>query len=145
MGLHTLPGCTAVSPVQDPTTLINSTDCSYVDNSNEGCTYTPASTAAYGAGFSAVGGGVYVTEFAETGISSVTSPPSTTLILSHLPLLQDLVLPPRKRPQFHLIQRHNYRHLYFRPTHRQLAIHKLLDGPILCSPKSYLRHHPLRR
>lgn len=69
MGLHTLPGCTAVSPVQQSSSIVNSTDCSYLSNNNEGCTYTVDTTASYGAGFAAAGGGVYATEFSEDGIS----------------------------------------------------------------------------
>lgn len=70
MGLHTLAGCEQVSQVQS-STLINSTDCSYLTNSNEGCITTNPSTASYGAGFAQAGGGMFVTEFAETGISYV--------------------------------------------------------------------------
>lgn len=70
MGLHTLAGCKQVSQVQS-STLINSTDCSYLTNSNEGCITTNPSTASYGAGFAQAGGGMFVTEFAETGISYV--------------------------------------------------------------------------
>jgi len=68
MGLHTDPGCTQVSPVQT-STLINSTDCSYLTNSNQGCIVTEPSVASYGAPFASAGGGVWVTEFAESGIS----------------------------------------------------------------------------
>ncbi|KIK06242.1 glycoside hydrolase family 16 protein [Laccaria amethystina LaAM-08-1] len=68
MGLHTLAGCKQVSQVQS-STLINSTDCSYLTNSNEGCITTNPSTASYGAGFAQAGGGMFVKEFAETGIS----------------------------------------------------------------------------
>ncbi|KAF8799405.1 hypothetical protein BYT27DRAFT_7003199, partial [Phlegmacium glaucopus] len=68
MGLHTLPGCTQVSPKQS-STLIDSTDCSYLHNGNQGCTTTDPSTASYGAGFARAGGGVFVTEYAATGIS----------------------------------------------------------------------------
>ncbi|KAG9003572.1 hypothetical protein FRB93_010990 [Tulasnella sp. JGI-2019a] len=68
MGLHTNPGCTQVSPVET-STLINSTDCSYLTNSNEGCIVTNPATTSYGAGFASAGGGVWVTEFAESGIS----------------------------------------------------------------------------
>jgi hypothetical protein len=70
MGLHTLAGCKQVSQVQS-SSLINSTDCSYLINSNEGCITTNPSMASYGAGFAQAGGGMFVTEFAETGISYV--------------------------------------------------------------------------
>jgi hypothetical protein len=68
MSLHTQAGCTQQSPTQT-STLVNSTDCSYLSNSNQGCVVTVPSTQSYGAGFAAAGGGVYVTEFIENGIS----------------------------------------------------------------------------
>ncbi|KIK69978.1 glycoside hydrolase family 16 protein [Collybiopsis luxurians FD-317 M1] len=67
MTLHTEPGCTQKNP--QTSTIINSTDCSYEDNDNEGCAVTDSSTSSYGSGFSAAEGGVFVTEFATTGIS----------------------------------------------------------------------------
>lgn len=72
MGLHTESGCTQVSPVQS-STLINSTDCDYNTNSNEGCIVTNPTTKSYGADFASAGGGVFITEFAEDGISYVNS------------------------------------------------------------------------
>jgi len=69
MGLHTLPGCTAVGAKQDPSSKTLSTDCSYLTNSNQGCAVNAGDPASYGAAFAQAGGGVYVTEFAETGIS----------------------------------------------------------------------------
>ncbi|KII90816.1 glycoside hydrolase family 16 protein [Plicaturopsis crispa FD-325 SS-3] len=68
MALHTEPGCTQASAVQS-STLVNSTDCSFQTNSNQGCVVTDPSTSSYGAGFASAGGGVFVTEFAEAGIS----------------------------------------------------------------------------
>lgn len=68
MALHTNPGCKLENSVQT-STLINSTDCSYLANSNEGCVVTDPSLQSNGATFAASGGGVFVTEFAETGIS----------------------------------------------------------------------------
>jgi hypothetical protein len=70
MGLHTNPGCT-VTGQQQSSTLLNSTDCSNLDNSNQGCITTDPNPASYGAAFAAAGGGVFVTEFATTGISCV--------------------------------------------------------------------------
>ncbi|KAK0487139.1 glycoside hydrolase family 16 protein [Armillaria novae-zelandiae] len=61
-------GCTQVDPVQS-STLINSTDCNYEANSNSGCVVTDPSKASYGANFASSQGGVFVTEYAETGIS----------------------------------------------------------------------------
>lgn len=78
MTLHTEPGCAQVAPVQS-STIVNSTDCSYENDSNQGCVVMDPSTASYGAGFAAAGGGVFVTEYAATGISiwffSVRLPP----------------------------------------------------------------------
>ncbi|KAJ7205979.1 glycoside hydrolase family 16 protein [Mycena pura] len=68
MTLHTNPGCHQVAPVQS-STVINSTDCSYMDNSNAGCGVMDPNDASYGAKFAAAQGGVFVTEFAEAGIS----------------------------------------------------------------------------
>lgn len=68
MGLHTNPGCT-VTGQQQSSTLLNSTDCSNLDNSNQGCITTDPNPASYGAAFAAAGGGVFVTEYATTGIS----------------------------------------------------------------------------
>lgn len=68
MGLHTTQGCTQANPVQS-STLINSTDCNFETNSNEGCIVTNPTTASYGEAFASAGGGVFVTEFAADGIS----------------------------------------------------------------------------
>jgi hypothetical protein len=69
--LHTEPGCTVVNAVQT-STLVNSTDCSFKTNSNEGCVVEDPDPNSYGAAFAAAGGGVFVTEFAETGVSCVS-------------------------------------------------------------------------
>ncbi|KAI0699209.1 concanavalin A-like lectin/glucanase domain-containing protein [Cytidiella melzeri] len=70
MGLHTATGCTLTNAsVQQTSTLINSTDCSVTANNNEGCIVTNPNTTSYGPGFASTGGGVFVTEFAEKGIS----------------------------------------------------------------------------
>ncbi|KAJ8521871.1 hypothetical protein ONZ45_g1508 [Pleurotus djamor] len=68
MGLHATQGCSQVNPVQS-SPLINSTDCNHDANNNQGCIVTPPSFNSYGPAFSAAGGGVWVTEFAEKGIS----------------------------------------------------------------------------
>ncbi|EIW81094.1 glycoside hydrolase family 16 protein [Coniophora puteana RWD-64-598 SS2] len=65
MSLHTEPGCKQQSPTQS-STLVNSTDCSFQTNSNQGCIVTDPSTASFGQGFQ---GGAYVTEYASSGIS----------------------------------------------------------------------------
>jgi hypothetical protein len=67
---HNEPGCVAVNAVQT-SMLVNSTDCSFKTNSNEECVVEDPDPNSYGAAFAAAGGGVFVTEFAETGISCV--------------------------------------------------------------------------
>jgi len=68
MSLHTESGCTQQNPTET-SNLVNSTNCSYQVNSNQGCVVTVPSTQSYGAGFAQAGGGVYVTAFLSTGIS----------------------------------------------------------------------------
>jgi len=68
--LHTEPGCTAVNAVQT-STLVNSTDCSFKTNSNEGCVVEDPDPNSYGAAFAAAGGGMFVLELVESGISCV--------------------------------------------------------------------------
>jgi hypothetical protein len=68
MALHTEPGCTVVNPVQT-STLIKSTDCSTQATQNVGCVVNDPYPSSYGANFAGAGGGVFVTEFAQTGIS----------------------------------------------------------------------------
>ncbi|KAF8654615.1 hypothetical protein AX16_003527 [Volvariella volvacea WC 439] len=68
MSLHTLPGCNLVDPVQT-SPFVNSTNCDSQANNNQGCIVTDPDPASFGAGFAAAGGGVFVTEYAESGIS----------------------------------------------------------------------------
>jgi hypothetical protein len=68
MGLHTTEGCTQVNPIQT-SPLVNSTDCNHLANQNKGCIVTNPTTKSYGADFASAGGGVFVTEMAEDGIS----------------------------------------------------------------------------
>ncbi|KAF7299455.1 GH16 domain-containing protein [Mycena indigotica] len=68
MTLHTEPGCNQISPVQT-STVVNSTDCSHLDNSNAGCSVMDPNDSSYGAKFAAAQGGIFVTEYAESGIS----------------------------------------------------------------------------
>ncbi|KAH8831510.1 glycoside hydrolase family 16 protein [Flagelloscypha sp. PMI_526] len=67
MALHTTSGCTQVNAVQSSKTV--STDCNYQANGNAGCVVTNSLPASYGEAFSKANGGVFVTEFAESGIS----------------------------------------------------------------------------
>jgi len=69
MALHTDPGCTHSSSAIETSTLVNSTDCNYELNGNQGCVVTDPSPSSYGAAFASGGGGVFVTEFATAGIS----------------------------------------------------------------------------
>ncbi|KAF9465463.1 concanavalin A-like lectin/glucanase domain-containing protein [Collybia nuda] len=69
MGLHTLPGCTTAGATQVASSVTGSTDCSHLANSNQGCIVTDGRPESYGAGFANAGGGVWVTEYATTGIS----------------------------------------------------------------------------
>lgn len=70
VSLHTEPGCSIVKSTQT-STIVNSTDCSYLANSNSGCGIEVPDPKSYGAGFAAAGGGVFVTEYAATAISYV--------------------------------------------------------------------------
>ncbi|KAF8513505.1 glycoside hydrolase family 16 protein [Gautieria morchelliformis] len=69
MALHTEPGCKLNTATASQTGLVNSTDCSFQTNSNQGCVVTDPRTQSYGAAFAAAGGGVWVTELAESGVS----------------------------------------------------------------------------
>ena len=71
MALHTGDGCTHSSNALQTSTLINSTDCSTAANGNQGCVVTTPTTSSYGEAFASDGGGVFVTEFANEGISCV--------------------------------------------------------------------------
>ncbi|KAL0578182.1 hypothetical protein V5O48_003813 [Marasmius crinis-equi] len=72
MALHTTPGCTLrqdKSSLTQTSSLINSTNCDSAANENEGCVVTDPSTQSYGEVFANSGGGVFVTELAESGVS----------------------------------------------------------------------------
>lgn len=68
MTLHTEPGCEQVNATQT-STLVNSTDCNYLLDGNQGCVTSDPDVSSYGEAFAAAGGGLYITEFAESGIS----------------------------------------------------------------------------
>ncbi|KAI9431000.1 concanavalin A-like lectin/glucanase domain-containing protein [Lactarius indigo] len=68
VAVHTQPGCTVVNATQT-STLVNTTDCNYQVNSNSGCSIGVPDPRSFGAAFAAAGGGVFITEFATTGIS----------------------------------------------------------------------------
>ncbi|TDL19676.1 hypothetical protein BD410DRAFT_791798 [Rickenella mellea] len=81
MSLHTEPGCTHQANATQSSTIINTIDCDSRANANSGCGVADPNNSSYGAPFARAGGGVFVTEFAETGISvwffSRQSVPST--------------------------------------------------------------------
>jgi len=68
MSLHTTAGCTQPLNVTQTGTPA-STNCDYSQVGDPGCTVLDNSTASYGSAFAQAGGGVWVTEFAETGIN----------------------------------------------------------------------------
>lgn len=68
MALHTSPGCTSVSPNQTSNVTL-SANCDASLNGNLGCAVVDPRPASYGAPFAEGGGGVFVTEFATSGIS----------------------------------------------------------------------------
>ncbi|KAJ9115881.1 hypothetical protein QFC22_005023 [Naganishia vaughanmartiniae] len=70
MALHTNDGCTLVKDSSAPFTgAVNYTDCYVEANDNSGCTVIDGNSTSYGEAFATAGGGVWVTEFATTGIS----------------------------------------------------------------------------
>ncbi|KAF9265278.1 glycoside hydrolase family 16 protein, partial [Marasmius fiardii PR-910] len=72
MALHTKPGCSLrqdLSSLTQTSPIINSTNCDAAANQNSGCVVTDPSLQSYGEVFATSGGGVFVTEFAEEGIS----------------------------------------------------------------------------
>lgn len=71
MTLHTESGC-SISSSTSFTGTANGTDCTYTANDNSGCGVTDSDTVSYGPEFAAAGGGVFITEFASTGIKCVS-------------------------------------------------------------------------
>jgi len=68
MALHTQAGCTQATGVTQ-TGMTNVQNCDNNSSSGAGCTVIDPSTNSYGAPFAAAGGGMWVTEFATTGIN----------------------------------------------------------------------------
>lgn len=66
MTLHTLPGCTQPKGVNQTGSTIH-TDCDSTSQGSTGCSVNDTNPASYGAPFANAGGGVWVTEFIETG------------------------------------------------------------------------------
>ena len=69
MALHTEDGCSLSSDSGLYSGIVNDTSCYYKDNDNSGCGVTESSSNSYGEAFATAGGGVWVTEMAESGIS----------------------------------------------------------------------------
>ncbi|GAA5929365.1 glycoside hydrolase family 16 protein [Sporobolomyces koalae] len=71
IALHTVAGCYAPSSetATSPNGLLQSTNCDYTVNANQGCTFTDTRNASYGAGFAASGGGMFVGELSSDAIS----------------------------------------------------------------------------
>ena len=67
MTLHTSPGCTQAQGVQQLGKTSN-TDCSLGANSSDGCTVVEQQPNSFGDGFNNAGGGVWATQFDESGI-----------------------------------------------------------------------------
>ncbi|KAH6911517.1 family 16 glycosyl hydrolase [Coprinopsis sp. MPI-PUGE-AT-0042] len=67
MGLHTLPGCSQPDVVEQLSTQVVFTDCA--GEYGSGCIVMNTDAASYGPPLNQGGGGVYVTEFVETGIN----------------------------------------------------------------------------
>lgn len=61
------PSCLASTATTSGSSLTYN-NCSIGANSDSGCTYNVTNANSYGAGFAAAGGGVYVAEFASSGI-----------------------------------------------------------------------------
>lgn len=71
VALHTVAGCYAPSAdtSTSPNGLLQSTNCDYTVNANQGCTYTDARNASYGAQLAANGGGIFAMEMSSDAIS----------------------------------------------------------------------------
>jgi hypothetical protein len=68
MALHTITGCSQAAGVTQTGTT-NVQTCDSNSTSGAGCTVIDPSTNSYGAPFAAAGGGMWVLEFAETGVN----------------------------------------------------------------------------
>ncbi|KAH9920835.1 concanavalin A-like lectin/glucanase domain-containing protein [Epithele typhae] len=67
MTLHTNPGCTQASGVTQLGKTSGS-DCSLGANSSQGCTVVESQSNSFGSGFNTAGGGVWATQFDDSGI-----------------------------------------------------------------------------
>ncbi|EPS99603.1 hypothetical protein FOMPIDRAFT_53115 [Fomitopsis schrenkii] len=71
--LHTNPGCALPSMNADALgisgTLVSTQDCAAADTQNAGCGVRSVETNSFGAGFNAMGGGVYAMKWDDSGIT----------------------------------------------------------------------------
>jgi len=67
MTLHTAPGCTQPTDVNQTGSAIH-TDCDATLHGSTGCSVIDTNPASYGEPFAKAGGGIWVTEFTDTGI-----------------------------------------------------------------------------
>lgn len=68
MAMHTVAGCTPVHDSAKMTGTVGQTSCNSTDNA--GCTaFSPSGDDSYGEAFAQAGGGVFVHELAEEGVS----------------------------------------------------------------------------
>ena len=71
MTLHTSAGCSISNQYATPNSIINTTDCDTnapSQKKNAGCAVVAKASNTFGAGFNAVGGGVYATEWTSSAI-----------------------------------------------------------------------------
>ncbi len=71
MTLHTSPGCTVMSNYTSPQSSFNTTNCDINasgQKKNAGCGIIAKDSNSFGAGFNAIGGGVYATEWTDKAI-----------------------------------------------------------------------------
>lgn len=66
--LHTAAGCTINTSGSQPGSVLDYTNCNTA-NANDGCGVSTTNTQGYGAGFNAIGGGVYATQWTSSAIA----------------------------------------------------------------------------
>jgi len=150
VALHSVAGCEA-SPTSEtsPNGVLQSTNCDYTQNANQGCTFTDTRNASYGAGFAQNGGGIYAAELSSDAISvwffpvgskvffSAVFPLSLTRSRSSLVALSNSQRPPR------LLL--STRSVILGSAYRVLPSVELQHQPILCRSTTHDQHRSLRR
>lgn len=71
--------------------MVDSTDCNYQLNGNQGCVTVDPNPSSYGQAFADAGGGIFVTEYSESGVSYVPKAVAITANMANRKL-QNLVL-----------------------------------------------------